>query len=424
MNNIILFILCFILFAFEYYSRKCDLLDPAVLLSGGFTVSSFIFALTNNTWNYIISDNTVIWIVLSIISFNWGSRFMKGIRIKEISQRFYTIKEYSCSTFLFIILLSIELLYIVLRYYSIVSVVGSFSFSENALKIYNIESKGNVAFGLPLKILSAIVSIIGVFAAVLIVNEFKSKNKRVFKPLILLMLYLLSTILSSARIEIIYTMIYLAVFALLSFASEHKYKISIKTMIISIIGIILLGRVFFSLGYLTGKSQIQVNIFDNLAIYGGSSIGAFDHYLKRMVETTDNLFTLSAKGVYTLLSYFGIHINRTATDTIGFVQLGNMQHTTNVYTGLMVVFHDFGYFGALIIMFLQGAFYQYLYRRAKMPKETVLSVWSLIYVYIAPFIILTSITDRFFTQIFTISSIVSYIAISIIIRSLNMWKGD
>ncbi|MCI1268638.1 MAG: oligosaccharide repeat unit polymerase [Ruminococcus sp.] len=423
MNNIILFICCFVIFAYEYYSKKSDLLSPAVLISIGFTLSSLIFSLTNRTWHYVISGSTIIWILVCLVAFNLGCRFTQIIKIENTNRKYYTIESRDLSNLVFGILIIVEIIYIILRYYSIISVTGTFSLTENALKKYNIASKGNIAFDLPLKILSAVVSIIGVYAAVFFVNATKKKSLSKIKPLMLLICYAVSTVLSSSRIEIIYSLIYLAVFSILLYSSKQNYRITIKTLCLFSIGAFLLGRTFFLLGYLTGKSQIQVNFFDNMAIYGGSSIGAFDHYLKRMVDTTDNVFTLSFKGIYTLLSYLGVDINRTATDTIGFVQLGDMQHTTNVYTCLMVVFHDYGYFGAPFVMFVQGCFYQYLYIKAKMPRESVFSVWTIIYVYVSPFIILSSITDRFFTQIFTISSIVSFITMSIINLTLLRYEN-
>ena len=201
---------------------------------------------------------------------------------------------------------------------------------------------------------------------------------------------------------------------------QNKKAISFKTLvIIGVAGFLLIG-LFLWMGTLTGKTQIQTSIADNIYIYGGSSIGALDVYISRFEYDSSNFFTSCGKGIFTLLSYLGIKIARTGSNDGGYILFGNMTHTTNIYTAFMPVLHDFGYIGCMFAFFLQGCIYQIFYRKAVINLNYGRFTWSIFYVYITPYILLMSITDRFFTQLLTITTVVAVISLKCIMNTTKI----
>ena len=416
MNNVILLLGCLILFVITYYLNQGRVLNPSVLITAGFCLSSFIFCLSYKTWQYEISDKTITYILCSLLFFCFGTRFGKRIKLeyKEGCNQSLNF-GFSINRTGFIIICFIEMIYIILRAYSIISTVGSLSLSTGVLGEYRTFS-GTIRFDFPLKILAAIVGIIGAFTSMLLIDAIVGKKEKKYY-LITLILYFISNLLSSARIEAIYVFIYLFAAYFLVQNSENKTGISIKTIVIVCLAGFVLIRLFLSMGYLTGKTQIQTSAADNIYIYGGSSIGALDVYISSFDYDSSNFFTLCGKGIFTLLSYFGIKIGKTVSDGGGFILYGNMTHTTNIYTGLMYILHDFGYVGSMFVVFLQGCIYQIFYRKATKNLKSGRIAWTVFYIYITPYILLTSITDRFFTQQLTITTIVVIVSLRLIMHA-------
>ena len=218
--------------------------------------------------------------------------------------------------------------------------------------------------------------------------------------------YFVFSMLSSARIEIIYLFVFIFVYYILLFKRDTYFRIDLKTLLWSAFFVFSFFSVFFLLGYLTGKSQVQSSVFNNISLYTGSSIGGFNEYVKYFRYYEENMFTSSFKGIFTLLGYLGIHIDSTAKGIeMGYFQLGNMDHNSNVYTCYYNLLHDFNYFGAMVVIFIEGMVYQLIYNKARLSLLSAKIHYLLLYVYTTPFIMLSSIADRFFAPFLTISTI-------------------
>ena len=207
------------------------------------------------------------------------------------------------------------------------------------------------------------------------------------------------------------------------FKNDRRFKIRFKTLIQLSVFAVAFYAVFFLLGFLTGKSQVQSSVFENISIYTGSSIGGLDRYIKSFHYHSENMFTTSFKGIYTLLGYLGIHIERVSKGVdVGYFQLGNMTHTSNVYSCYYNLLHDFSYFGSIVVLFFEGMIFQWIYKKSKRQLARRKITFFCLYIYVAPFIFLSSIADRFFAPFLTISTIVFCIFMNYIYKHMLIHK--
>lgn len=415
--------MCFVLFLVIYLFFKKDLCSPIILFSSCFLISSFIFMLNTNIWNYEIAYKTMIIIVFSILFFSLGCIIGNKMKVnvknsKPINKESQIIIMNKKMYYAFF---AITIIAICVRMLSVLYTVGNLDIFNGSIGMYR-HYDGSVKYDFYLKLLSPCMSAIVIYSIIVLLSCFKNKMEGYFKYLLLILGYFIYNMLSSSRIDIIYLFIYISGIYIFTRKKTFKKSKNIWSYCLLILGVYVFIRIFFSLGYLTGKSQIQTSVFDNISIYSASSIGALDVYLKQFSYSIQNLFTYSMKGLFNFLSYFNINLSTIDTDQFGFIMYGNMTHTTNIYTSLSVLIHDFGYIGSMIVLFFEGLFFQYIYIKTKKYYEAGNFSWLMTYVYIMPLIMLSSITDRVFSSLLTITTIIFLMFIKLTKRSINTIK--
>lgn len=422
MNNYLLFIVCLIYFLYSILRYRKELMSPAVIFTTGFLLSSFMFVLNTDIWNYVITDETLIYMSFGMGVFLLGCQsFSEKNAIPDNTLSKINIEVNS--KFIVFLFFLISIIGIVLRLYVLVYSLGSMSLANEALGEYRM-SHQDTPYDLALKFISPCMSAIAIYA---ILNFLTCKyNKHIFKisSFVLICGFFIFNLLSSARIEIIYLFIYILVFYVIVKLGDSFSNIRFKNLALFLGVFAIFFVVFFALGFLTGKSQEQTSVFDNISIYTCSSIGAFCEYQKIYVYTPEDMFTDSFKGIYTLLSYMGIDFNIQAHGkSLGFVQYGNMTHTTNVYTFFQTLLHDFGYIGSYIGVFIEGGIYQKFYNKAKKNLLRRKYSWLYFYMFISPFILLSSVAERFCNAFLTLTSIVFVISIIFINSKLKRYNA-
>ena len=404
MNNVFLFIGCLIEFIIAVISNKRSISSPAVLFSMGFLISSFMLMINTNIWEYEILNDTCIYIlignacfILACLLFKSKSRLLRNNTQLSI--------DVSLKTTSFILFFVIVLIGIYSRLYVLIYFLGTSSLENQALGEIRHGTTDTPVDNL-LKIVGPCISAIAIFAIMYFFSDLKYRKKINKMSLLLMAGYFIFSVLSSARIEVIYLFVFLLVYYILLFKRDTYFGINLKLMLWSVLFVLTFFSVFFLLGFLTGKSQGQSSVFNNISLYTGSSIGGLNEYIKSFHYYEENMFTSSFKGIYTLLGYLGIHIDRTAKGIeMGYFHLGNMDHNSNVYTCYYNLLHDFNYFGTMIFIFIEGMVYQLIYNRARISLLSGKAHYLLLYVYITAFIMLSSIADRFFAPFLTISTI-------------------
>lgn len=391
MINYLLFFCCLILFAVILQNSKYQLTSPKVLLTSGFMVSTLVFAIATSIWHYEISVATLFYIVISIIVFLSGCHIGFKTKVKRIHEINNDIEIGYVSFFIFMLIILVG---IYVRYLVIIELVGRIGEGDLAgLRGEDVTS----SYDTYLKFLTPSISAICIYAIAYLFSEYRKGTKRYLKSIFIILGYFIYCALSSARIEVIYLFVYLFVFYSILINKDKKPKITPKIMAYMAVFTALGVLAFYGLGYLTGKSQNQESVFENVAIYTASGIGALDVYLTEFNYSINNIFTSSFKGVYIFLSYFGLPFNSsswTDPNEMNMIMYGDMNHNTNVYTFLRPLVHDYNYIGSLVFVFFEGWLYTLIYKRA-INSSSVRNLWLFLYVYSCPFIFMSSISERF-----------------------------
>lgn len=421
MNNYVFFIFTLILFILLFNVYKNSLLSPPVIFTAGFLISSFMFVCNTHIWNYVLDGSTVVYMIVGMLSFIFGCIVCyKKITIPDniIGGKIIQIRpKYLIAVFFVIEVVGIGLRFLVLSYS-----LGSMSLENEALGEYRMAHQ-DTPYDLALKFIVPIISAITIYAIANLLSMKVNQKKLSLSSILLIIGYFIFSTLSSARIEIIYLFVYFIVYYVIVSLGDKRRNISRKTLSTVVLVFTSFFAVFFLLGYLTGKSQQQTSFFDNISIYTCSSLGALCEYMKSYSFNPADMFTDSMRGIYNILSYIGINIERISkTPPVGFVQFGNMTHTTNVYTCFHTPIHDFGYVGSCIVMFFQGVFYQKIYNTAKEKLRKNNNRWLFIYIYMCPMILISSISERFSNSVLTITTIVFWFAIKFINKSIRSYK--
>lgn len=424
MNNFLLFIGFLILFLFVLKYNKNSITSPSVLFTGGFLVSSLFFYVNTPIWGYVISSGTVYFLLLGNVLFILGC-MVKGKpqlgSLKYRSNGFNSLMSINdkISDSVFIAMLLVEMVGIWMRFRVLLYILGTMSIANQELGELR-GSQISTPYDTPIKIFFSIITVIVIYAIIVFLKRLKNHKGISAKSIILMIGYFVFCMVSSSRIDILYLFLFIFVFYFVIYKNDSLKNLSIKSIIKVVPFVAAFFIVFFLLGYLTGKAQKQESFFDNISMYTGASIGAFDSYCKTFQYTTDYLFSTSFQGLKTMLGYIGIQLSTYKDEFFGsnFVVLGNMTHTTNVYTCYYNIVHDFDKLGALIIIFAEGYTYQLIYSKARKDLATGNNTWFIFYVIIVPYIFLSSIADRFFGAFLTITSIVTFIIIKLF-KKLN-----
>ena len=415
MNNYLLFFILIAILFIYLYLNKWDLSIPGALFCVGFVVSSFAFMINTGRWNYVISGYTIFVIVISVLVFMLGSSFSTKIRVSGSNRHFsifkFKIRKKNLTT-IFIILFFLSF---IVRILDIYYATGSLDILIGALGIYRFNPK-ETQFTSIVRLFDATVNSIVIYQIMKLVQKIIKREGKIKSQILFIILGLAYFALSSSRIELIYIFIYFAI-AYYAGIKYHGKKINIKAIKTILFIIIGLYFVFFAAGYLTGKSQMQESVFDNISLYTGSSIGALDSWLKNNQSIGNYFGSTIFRGVSNFLSLVGIPLNLPKDPYIRFINLGNMPHTTNVFTCLAELLGDVGMIGMIVVLFLEGAFSGYVYKKAKLMYKQNKSSLFCIYLYLAPLILTSSISERFFRVFFTFSTVVFLLFLNIFNKS-------
>lgn len=418
MNNLFLFVGLFMLFLYCFRNNRFSLTSPSILFTGGFLVSSLFFLINTFFWNYYISSTTLLLLLSGTFAFIFGCNVSKNQSL-ECSYWLVDTKPVNLnSNTIYFLLLILVLVGVYFRVQNLSYVVGSFSIGEGELGTLR-RSEISSPYTLPIKIFVPIMSAIVLYAIEFLFDVQRKTGRFSLRTLPILVGYFVFCALSSGRIEILYLFIYILVFFLQVCKRDAKFKIELASVAKVLLFILLFFATFYMLGFLTGKSQSQTSFFDNISIYTGASIGVLDYFIESFNYSVDNMFTSTFDGFANLLAYMGISIQRASADMgHNFVVLGNMTRASNVFTCYYTPIYDFNLVGAVIVMFFEGVVFQLIYNLSLKARQGLSSpVWIVFYIYITPYIFFSSIADRFFEALLTITSII-FLIVAMVLKEI------
>lgn len=149
-----------------------------------------------------------------------------------------------------------------------------------------------------------------------------------------------------------------------------------------VISVIAVGAIFSVFRGIVGRGTDGDPLY-HLTFYAGCPLAAFDQFLKHPIPPS-NIWGKETF-YYTNVS-FNVLFGRPERYNFykDFIQSPNGTWVGNVYTALRPPYYDFGFWGMLLIMFIMGAFFTYLYCKIRKKKGTnPIDFRLLLYDYIA-----------------------------------------
>lgn len=399
----------FLTFLLVYFIQKKDIVSPSVLFSLSFVASGLVFSLNSLIWNYELSQKTIIVIVLGIITLAAGSLLVNLFHSQGIQKRpsvLINIRKEDST--LMVVFCSI---YIILRVLDVYTTSGSLNIFGGGLGDFRDLSQETSFYGKLVKLVDPVCysACILCMLSNALNKKAKINKKATYTPIIL---YFIGSVLSSSRIGMIYIFLTLIVVSLIA---ERLYKedgkSNFKSHITMLVYLLLIVVLFFALGFLTGKSQNQVSLADNISLYAASSLAAFDDFLLSFRYDSSQFGSETFLGLSNFLNWFGLKSSAMAEKYTEYVALGDMSHATNVYSCFKPYLHDFNYSGLYLILFFEGVILQIWYNRANKRITQGRVSWMVFYAYLAPYIMLSAIAERFFACILTTTTLLFAISL-------------
>ena len=246
------------------------------------------------------------------------------------------------------------------------------------------------------------------------------KKKRYLIPVVI---HLISSALSSGRMEILYTLITIVALSYIVYYQKYGWnlKFNIKIIRKMILAAALSIGIFFILGYFTGKSNMH-SFYYIISLYVGSPVAALDYFLTGFDYSLSNFGHETLIGVNNLLEMVGIELSMANTRILPFVHLGNMPSRTNIYTSFRRVINDYNYFGMIIYQFLIGVSYSSIYQKIKVNRYKNKHFAILIYAYLFRYLFFQFTEERILVNVFSVTTIIQIIVFWILLRYFTRYK--
>ncbi|WP_220768831.1 O-antigen polymerase [Shewanella sp. MBTL60-007] len=384
----------FIMLVMAMYLTKYDVLSPSIVLIIGFLITSVSSLYVNIISDMSISMVTYLVIVTSIMFFLCGEGLAKVFvnsisksvtRCGNINTKETNIDYHVPQSFLYLIV--VVALYTCLGQYEYILESGRL-FSKDggtleliaASRICTIEPIAceSVPFSMALKLGLLTTKCISYFIVFLLIfkrgdQHLKRKASR-FAFYLILTLFCIQLLLSTARTGFIYFLIYVfAMWAFFQYKSERVRKKAVKVILKKAVKVFLFScLIFYALGYFTSKSN-DLSIADMLIGYTGYQNFALDLYLDdECNKFCSPIGPETFYGLRATLFRFGF-VENWMRANLSFAEFENGR-SSNVYTAIRRVISDFSLFGSYIYFFILGVFYGVLYKSIQINRKNDFSI--------------------------------------------------
>lgn len=384
---------------------QCDILQPAVLMTGSMMFSALMAYITMDRWGLPFSVDSYFLLTLAISMFIFGSVFCSccGFSRCRTESKICEYRYEPKLWIVFIVILGMILLAVLSfrELYNLSISLGNNDGYTNIIKtIRPYIEKQTVSLSRWMNYRQTVaLALASTFSYMVLFNIFHSKFK--FYDLILLLpvvLYIPFMIFTTGRMAMMSFGIFIFVLGTLLYQKSQNYtkKSTYNALVFLVISGILFITFFLFMGFFTGKiASENHNISMILAHYAGVSLPAFDKAIHTIY--TDNGFVGSHTllGMYRILSRIGMNVP-SVDIFLPFVKFNGID--TNVYTAEWRYYLDFGTFGMCAIMWTMGAAYTFFYSCIKYSSSS--AFFLILYSSIAFPLFLSSIDERFFLDLF------------------------
>lgn len=416
---IILLSLILLLFI-HFFIFKVDWLSPTIIVISTLFISVFFLAINANDWGIVLSGNTFFVIMVGTIAISLGEMSARSIckrqniskQTMKISKLKKVINPSNKATNFIILYMIVSLIWYFLSIRS--SVLTSGLNNLTFLGAYRAsDSEINSILKLCL-IINLSIAYYYLLAFIDNLINFRVKKKKYILPVVI---HLISSALSSGRMELLYTFVTIIALSYIVYYEKHGWKLKFNFKIIRkmILAMTLSIGIFFILGYFTGKSNTH-SFYYIISLYIGSPVAALDYFLTSFDYNLSNFGNETLIGVNNLLEMVGIELRVANTRILPFVHLGNMPSRTNIYTSFRRVINDYNYFGMIIYQFLIGVSYSSIYQKIKMNRYKNKHFAFLIYVYLFRYLFFQFVDERILMNIFSLTTMVQIAIFWILLR--------
>jgi oligosaccharide repeat unit polymerase len=371
------------LIAYALFDR--DVLAPPAVVSLGLLFSSVCAFYNETQWGLNFSSTGVWTIVAGVSAFIIGGVFavllanryrLHRIGFSHIVSNIFPI---NIKTFKTVIVILFQLFTIVLLYTELRNLTGGSTWYETII-IWRLQ-EGTVRPDLFTMRLSGLLSIclqfnfaIGLIYAYVVGNNFAAKIRQMRLDWMPLLLSSLLSLMQAYRSGVIRLFIALIVVTYIlkkrsvGWKSTEETKKMIKKMGLSLITMVML---FGLLRGAVGRYDDD-SVLEHITFYAGTPVASFDVYLQEPWIPSE---------IWGKETFYALNQNIAVRTKGGeryifykeFRQSPNGTWLGNVYTALRAPYHDFGFMGMIVVMFIMGLFFTYFYCkvRVKQGKELI-----------------------------------------------------
>lgn len=425
MTNLIFLIVCLLfIFYITYILVGKDLLSPPIVFIGMFIVST-IFAIVNvKNWNIDYSFKAAFLIVTGCIVFAIPSIItyikLKGYKLSQIDTSIVEIQYWKVAL---TIILDIIILYLYQKEIQKIANIGGYEGTNYQYFFRESTSyEGTLSVTTSIRMLMKFIDASAyIYAYAFIKNLFilKEKNIRSLLYIIPVILFVVKTLMSGGRLDILKIIAFCIVISYVLTCRKKSWNslVSMKYIKIGIIIIILGIPTFYSMLSFTGRSTTRT-MFESVSTYAGGPIQHFNQFVNDPPEKSDFFGNETLTPILNLLGDYKI-IDYHNVVHLEFRQLGVTKG--NVYTFFRRLLQDFGYFGMYFCTILVSMFFTIIYyfeiRCSRRSKES--SVYILIiYAYLFYWIVFASI-EQYSMIIISVQTILTLISIYLL-KIFNM----
>lgn len=441
MGLFVAILIAIIFIGFSYIITGADLLAPSFIIITIFLLSMLFNVLNYSSWNIKIGVSYILVIFLgffvTVIAEMMGKIVGSKITpVKNVS-RIYTIKiSKKVVTTIIVCMIIFSAVYFK-EAMRVASVYGNLSLQSPLQAIRNATyTKGSIADlddGMSTWILhgtlicKALAYIfMYIFAYKIFYENTIHKIKNNFIYLVPCFIYLVQSVLSTSRSQILYFFagtIYICYLMYYCKKGKINRKAKKKFIKYGVITIVTFCVIFYILGFLTKKSN-SLSFFDNISIYIGGSQVSLNNWLESYKGVNTSYFgEESLVGLRKVLYKLGL------TDSykvrhLGFITFGVGRG--NVYTAFRRYISDFGYLGMCLMQFISTFVLSSLYfliKKRRQPDGMIIILG-----YIAYSFAMEAIDELFFSSIIEISNcyilIYGYILFYFLVKRNLVWEKN
>lgn len=343
---------------------RFDFMEPAVIVVGMMTLSTFFALFTVERWHFGLSVEGFFLITASTAAFVLGGVFAHRCLdrpTKKIAVEYlYAVGDRKILlTALF--MLSMAALNLQSMYELSVAYGNHEGYLNVVRTLRPIIERNELVFDRWISYRSQLAQAIACGFFYMFAFNLIFAGIRRWRLLIPTVCYLPFPILSTARMSVFFFVIYIIVVALILYQKKNQFVTAAKLCAARYLigGGLTFIAIFFVMGALTGKTISEERTpFVILAHYIGLSIPALDELIHHPTLETNYIGSHSLHGIYRALQKFDPDMPSVPLfdPLVTFVGID-----TNVYTALGHYFLDYGWLGTLLMMWILGAGYSLFY---------------------------------------------------------------